>query len=571
MKHMMWMGVCLGWMVLAACAETTRTCAVLSFENGDGVGVGEAGMLANRVAAQLGEDKAYQVLPRFLVHRTLQGKGLNPAAADYATAAGKALDVPFVVTGRAGRDGEALHLKVSLIDAATGRSVAEADVTHNGAPDTFMRTAPIEAVRQLLGRAPEPVADLEPEPDTAPEPEPGPIPEPEASPIPPAESVAVSAPVQAPQPMPEPKPAPVPEPKAAPVPEPKPAPVPEPKPAPVPEPKPAPVPEPKAVQPIPVPAPVPVAQPAPIAAAPAPREPAAEPGAAGQMARDLGTGFSAAAARVRDAVLAPPVDMLEPLPWDSPAPVLEKIYRNLLRNRLEIGLRQTDFELDTTVKDGPDEEDRFLGTINQLNAETDSAFDKWFVRYYPIRWLGLELSTDTLRARTLTRDDGHSDGVFTADGDILTFMARASLGDMLRVVDWASNAFTWPGRTAYGWGDRFRVYYGVGNADFAVDFEEEYWWLLGYPDVEAWEAAGSPTTRNGGRRRSIDCTDESGDVTTLGFSVHLTRMVYLDFFTRDVELSTEATYTRSDATDGPIIRTVPLDNTVTGFGLGVIF
>jgi hypothetical protein len=540
MKRMVWIGLCLGWAALAARGETQRTCAVLSFHYGEGIGVGEAGMLANRVAAQLGEDKAYRVLPRFLVHRTLQGEGLNPAAADYATAAGEALNVPFVVTGFAGREGAVLHLKVSLVDTATGTCVAEADVAHTGPPDTFMRAAPVEAVRRLLGRDPEPEAAPEPAPDTMPDPEPEPAPEPHAAPIPPVETVAVSMPVQAPAAPLAPDPAPAP----APVPEPKPVP----EPAPVPEPKPA-----------------PVVQPAPAVSAPAP-----DP--AGQAVWDPGAGFDTAAARVRDAILAPPVDTLEPLPWNSHAPAHEKIYRNLIRNRLEIGLRQTDFELDTTVKDGPDDEDRFLGTINRLDAETDSAFDKWFLRYYPIPWLGIELCTDEVRARTLTtRGDDQSDGVFVADGNVLTFMARGSLGDLLRVVDWVANDFIWPGRTAYGWGDRFRVYYGVGEADFSVDFDEEYWWLLGYPDEQTWEDQGSPTARNGGRRRTIDCSNETGDVTTLGFSLHLTRTVYLDFFTRDVDLSTEATYTRSDATEGPIVRTIPLDNTVTGFGLGVVF
>lgn len=583
MKRVWLVGLCAGLLAFSACGESLPVCAVLSFQGGDGIGVGEAGMLANRVAALMGATDRYILLPRYLVHRTLQTEKLNnPSTPDYALAAGKALDVPYVVTGSAGRENGSLQLSLVLTDVNSGMPVEKVTVVHDGAPDTFMRTAPVEAVKRLLGQdvtAPE--MPIEPEWQDAPS-----APSVPAQPATPVVAMAVADSEAAPEGMTEPaapeEPPAEPGEQLAPVaqdtsaemaPPPDMAPE-EPRQAVVTAPvaiAPAavatPKSEPAAVAPPPVqkpvPAPVVTQQPA-----PAKRK---DPGVFCRVGQAFGAGALSVGSYVKQAVTESPVSENVSASWDSSAAMHEKIYWNLIRDRLEFGIRETEFDLDTTVRDGPTDEDRFLGTINQLDGETDSSFDKWFIRYYPIRWVGLEYTTDEVRARTITKDDGHSDGVFVADGNVLTVVGRLSLGDVLRVVDWASNDFVYPGRMAYAWGDRFRVYYGIGQADMSVDFEEDSWWYLGYADEASWLDDGSPTDRVGGRRRTIEATDGTGDVTTFGFNVFITRYLFLDFYTREMTLGTEATYDRSDATRDPLTEPIPLDNKVTGFGLGFVF
>jgi hypothetical protein len=548
MKRAWMVGVCVGLMGLGVRGESAPPCAVLSFQGGEGIGVGEAGMLANRVSAVMASTERFALLPRYVVHRSLQAAKMdNPYSPDYAINAGKALDVPYVVFGSAGRKDGALELSLALLDVNSGESLKTVKVAHAGDLDSFMLAAPVEAVQVLLGQ--ETVGGEMPVEPTWQAP---------------AAAAAAPAPVAAEAGVTEPKPAPQ---RAVASPTPR-------------APKQVPVPAPVAVTPPPaaVTAPKPVAtQPAPVRkppvrAAPAAKQPApavsAESDAYGQT---YGTAAGDTGRRIGSAFIDYQGAEELPASWESESPMYQKIYWNLIRDRIEIGLRQTEFDLDTTFKNGPGEDDQFLGTIDHLDEETDSSFDKWFIRYFPIPWMGFELATDEVSARTITMEDGHSDGVFVAEGNVLTTTARLSLGDVLRVVDWASNGFEYPGRAAYAWGDRLRVYYGVGSADFSVDFDEDTWWALGYPSEQEWLDDGSPTSRSGGRRRKIDCTDESGDVTTLGFSVYLTRYLFLDFYTRDMELSSDATYDRSDATAGPITRPIPLDNKATGFGLGFVF
>ncbi|MBN1557180.1 MAG: hypothetical protein JW951_03435 [Lentisphaerae bacterium] len=499
--------------VCGAAAEKP-VCAVLTFKAGEGVGLGEAGILANRVSALLEQSGRYRVMPRFEVHQRLGADASPSTDADYAVTAGRTLNVPFVVAGDVAAQGGTLSLNTALVDVSRGKPVSTAVYLHGGDRETFMRQAPAASLRQLLAIE---AADTPavPEPDPEPDPEP-------------AVTAAAPAPARAPMPAP----ASVPEPQAA-------------RPA-------ASVPEP----------------PAP-AAAELPEEPE-PPRAPGPAVPRGAPERPKLATPAEPAWEQPEPGWLETVAWPDMSG-WETVYRKGIRDRLEIGLRSTDFELKTTVKDGPAEEDRFLGTINRLEEDTDQGLNKLMLRYYVIPWLGVELTWDEIRARTITMDDGHSDGTFVAEGMILSAMGRVSLGDLLRAGDWAVNDFVFPEKTRYAWGDRVRFYAGIGRADFSVDFDEEPWWNLGYAGEADWIDAGRPTERTGGRRRTIDTTDETGDVTLYGMSVYVTRYLTVEFFMRDMDLETRATYTRSDAADAPTTRTIPLDSEATGVGVTFVF
>jgi len=254
--------------------------------------------------------------------------------------------------------------------------------------------------------------------------------------------------------------------------------------------------------------------------------------------------------------------------WDDD----ENILVWLVADRLVIGTRMTDFSLDAPTRRGDTDEDRFLGTIDELSEKQSSSPTKFFIRYFPIRWLGVEWTQDEIEAQTFTdTDDNHSDGTFKLDGPILAIVGRVTLEEALRVGHWTVHGGVAADELSYAWAARVRPYLGFGTADFSGSFNEEPWWLLGYPDPVAWAAAGSPTTRVGGRRRTIDITDSKGDVMILGCSVNVTDHFFVDVYWREMAAEVDATYTRSDSSAPPETRPIPLDNTAYGLGVGWAF
>lgn len=248
----------------------------------------------------------------------------------------------------------------------------------------------------------------------------------------------------------------------------------------------------------------------------------------------------------------------------------DPLWYRLLHDKLEIGTRYTDYTLNTTAAP---EGETFLGTINHLQDEQDHSPNKFFFRYFVIPWIGVEWTMDEVRARTITREDGHSDGVFVADGKYLTVVGRVTLEEILQVADWACHKGEWPTDGKYAWADRIRPYVGYGTGDFSIDFEADPWWRLGYPDRQTWVEDGSPTTRPAGegRRRNIDADDASGDVMTFGCSVYLAKHVFVDAYWRQTSsLETTALYTLSSPPRREEAQ-FPLDNDAFGLGIGVGF
>ena len=496
-------------------------CAVLTFDAGSGVDLGQTGALANRCSALLVASGEYDVLSRYNVNRILTAENLNPSTRNYASAAGRVLNAGYLIVGRVDRSGRAYLLNTSLVDIDRGKVIKSADYTYEGKVEDFIRLAPAGNLKLLLGlkKLPQPgvgrgrsVASVAEKPVFVPEPVLEPVPAVEAEPTPVIE--------------------------------------PEPEPEPALEPRPAPVPE--VVMPVKT---------------------------EGRSRRKVVAGPSEKAGVVGDNRW----EQFQQSASDTFGRVSKSVgdtYKNVLRDdsvqarlvldRLQIGLHRTEFDLETTQRDGETSGERFIGTVNELRAEQGDS-GPLFLRYFVVPWVGVELSNDKVRATAITKVDGHRDGSFVAEGPVVALIARASLEELLCWVDMAANGGEPQFRDRYRWAARVRPYIGYGRAFFSGSFDYEEWWRLGYSSEESWESLGRPIESNG-RIRTMTVGDSDGTVTMLGCSVDVTDHLFVDFYMREMSLAVDAFFTISDLIHRtPQVRSIPLDNKAYSLGVGFAF
>lgn len=232
--------------------------------------------------------------------------------------------------------------------------------------------------------------------------------------------------------------------------------------------------------------------------------------------------------------------------WEMPPdagmpadPVLATIYE-----RLELGTRFTKYSLSSgeyTIEDGTG----FIGNVRNLQETQNYSPFKLFIDYWFIPWVGAEFTFDGIEVQAVNENNGESDGRLEMSGPIFSVVGR------------------WPNTS------RFTPYVGLGFAPWNAEFTNATWWHLGYPDPESWEADGKPKTREGGRRRTITASDETGTVMFMGVACHITRNWSADILLRSMSLSSEVNYVRAEngSISEDIDGTFPLDHTT--FGLGV--
>jgi len=219
-----------------------------------------------------------------------------------------------------------------------------------------------------------------------------------------------------------------------------------------------------------------------------------------------------------------------------------------IEDHLEAGLRSVRFSLEDT--DGA-----FLGTINHLSAEQDSSFDRLFLRWWFVRYAGVEWTTDKVAARTRT-SVGHSDGTIKAAGSLFSALAR------------------YPFEVPV---DRYTVqvipYAGLGYAKMDLDFEPVPWWALGYASAQHWASSGYAASHYDDLTRAITLTDASGIALIGGLAVRVWEGVTLEFYMRELDLDTDARYTRRRPGQTGEIQhgTFPLSSRAYGFGLSYAF
>lgn len=178
-----------------------------------------------------------------------------------------------------------------------------------------------------------------------------------------------------------------------------------------------------------------------------------------------------------------PVEMEEGQPW--------------WEDRVEIGTRITKYELTDT------ERNTFLGSINELKEDQNYNPIKFYADVWPVKWVGVGVSYETISAETWTTgesgQEGYSDGTFTVDGPILSLLVAL------------------PNRT------RFTPFAEVGKMfmSSSVDVNSDWANAHGIQDYQSFEITD----------------EEGGDVWGIGCSIQLTRNIEMDVIYRQIEAS----------------------------------
>jgi len=234
--------------------------------------------------------------------------------------------------------------------------------------------------------------------------------------------------------------------------------------------------------------------------------------------------------------------------------------REYLRGRLEVGTRIISVSLID------DRKDTFLGSIDLLDVEQDYSPTKLYADWIFHPNFGIELTRGSVRASTVTRYDGHSDGDIELSGMILGVFGRKEFTIQTLRRDYV-----------------ITPYAGLGMAFFSADFDHKGWWHNGFSgenlpeDAEQayreWILQGAPEWPNGGYQRTMSLDNTRGLVLFGGLSTEVTERVSVEFYIRRTDVDVDVKYTMSSY--GDVYRTTeatfPMDNMAYGFGIRYAF
>ena len=110
---------------------------------------------------------------------------------------------------------------------------------------------------------------------------------------------------------------------------------------------------------------------------------------------------------------------------ESPATITSKDTTPWTAGRLDLGLRYVYVSLKDDNR-GIGEGRNFLGSINKLE-EDQNDYPFPYVSYLVCRYFAVVLSYDELRAKTITKEDGHTDGTYEMTGPTLSGAFRMEL------------------------------------------------------------------------------------------------------------------------------------------------
>ncbi len=234
-------------------------------------------------------------------------------------------------------------------------------------------------------------------------------------------------------------------------------------------------------------------------------------------------------------------------------------FKEFLEDRTEVGTRLTTYRL---VKE---KDESFLGSVDYLDAQQSYLPNKFFVNWLISPEWAVELTWDRIEARTVTTDDGHTDGDIIARGPIATvvYRHRIEVGSSPDKTGLTPSA-------------------GIGLAYMNTEFDHDEAWHHGFSrDIpagsgmtyEKWVAAGRPDWPNNGYQRNMSFDNAWAFVLTGGISMELDSNFALDLYIRYMRLEVEDTFTLSRY--GDVFRTtrrdIPLSNYATGLGLRYSF
>jgi outer membrane protein W len=217
----------------------------------------------------------------------------------------------------------------------------------------------------------------------------------------------------------------------------------------------------------------------------------------------------------------------------------EGIAEELIWGDIELGARVAYFQL---LKKGSES---FLGTISDLDEDQSSLpirlFADWF--FTPI-W-GVEITWDTIKARTETREND-SDGTFVLNGPMISL-----IGKYINKSPW----------TPYG---------GIGLVYFIADYDSDPAWHWGFHSDQEWIDAGRPSEPYMGRIRTMNLNNPFGIFLNAGCEYKISNKWSADVYIRwtKVDLKAEAlTYIDGELTSDIGPKNIPLDNIALGLGI----
>jgi hypothetical protein len=223
---------------------------------------------------------------------------------------------------------------------------------------------------------------------------------------------------------------------------------------------------------------------------------------------------------------------------------------SVVKGHVEIGVRTTKFSLDETSRpEDETHEETFLGAINQLEAEQDSNFDRFYLVYMFSPYVGVEWTTDHVAARTRNFNNGLSDGFLEVEGPIISLILRYPIKD--RVIP----------------------FLGFGKASWDATFHHDEWWTLAWPSPESYDEAGRPGTARNDQGRFIEVSGGSSSVFTYGVVVKITRYLAADFMVREMSLDIDAQFIRQIGEGRDVFDTgdFPMSHKAYGGGVRYVF
>jgi hypothetical protein len=228
-----------------------------------------------------------------------------------------------------------------------------------------------------------------------------------------------------------------------------------------------------------------------------------------------------------------------------------QIADHMLKDHLAVGLRASDFSLETTTKRVYDADGKFvhgfLGSIDRLEEEQSYA-PAIYVRWNFNSYINAEFGREHMEVRTWTHaKDGHSDGAFDLSGWILALNGR------------------------YANATRFAPYAGIGWAFLDAKFDAEPFWEFGFEtpaEYASWRATGSPPWS--GIRQTIAADNEPGLLFQMGCDIVLKDHLRLDLAARHIAMDVDTRYHFPDGRED-VLATFPMDSWAFVAGLHYAF
>lgn len=255
-----------------------------------------------------------------------------------------------------------------------------------------------------------------------------------------------------------------------------------------------------------------------------------------------------------------------------------EFYEEWIEGHFDVGVRYSTYEFERSKESSKDDE-YFIGSIDSIEEEDpgfgiqnfvlgwypladslewlpESKRDKWHPFFAVIQGLGLELTWDELRAKTVTSPRwGYS---ATSDG---TVVAKSMMLSYVLHIDNPTPV---------------TPYFGMGSADYDDLSVTQGWWHYGFrspEDYDRWIASGAEGDPAGGYRRTFTVDSAKGDFWYIGATVEVHEDWLIDIFYRETEVEFDNTYTMSD--EGFVLETRyskwDLSNTAYGFGIRCAF